>query len=148
MLVDRMIDEATGWDHLDELAIHVLGPLIQMNLLPLTYLGTCSKAENFWKRRAALIAQITFLRRGKGHIALHLELCRAHLYEKEFFIRKAIGWSLRELAKSNPEGVSEFLQQNKDQISNLTMREASKNLPDYLKAQIKLPDKGARKSNT
>ncbi len=135
-LVDRMIDDVTGWDHLDELAIHVLGPLIHRGFAPVGYLEECSLAANFWKRRAALIAQITFLRRGQGDIKLHLDLCYKLMSEKEFFIRKAIGWSLRELAKAKPQTVFDFLVRYKGQVSGLTFREASRNLPDDLKSKL------------
>jgi 3-methyladenine DNA glycosylase AlkD len=136
-LVDVMIDEVTGWDHLDELAIHVLGPLIHGGYAPVSYLRKCSASENFWKRRASLIAQITFLRKGAGNIDLHLELCRKHIGEREFFIRKAIGWSLRELGKTRPELVYDFLNTYRDDVSGLTFREASRNLPADMKKGLR-----------
>ena len=48
--------------------------------------------------------------------------------EREFFIRKAIGWALREYAKTNPEAVSGFLEAHRDQLSTLSFKEASKHL--------------------
>ena len=136
-LVDHIVGEVTGWDHLDELAIHVLGPLIHKGHAPISYLETCVDNSNVWKRRAALIAQISYLRKGEGDIALQFNLCLKHLHEKEFFIRKAIGWSLRELSKKKPEEVFEFLKTHKMQISSVTFREASRNLPVQFKSQLK-----------
>jgi 3-methyladenine DNA glycosylase AlkD len=48
--------------------------------------------------------------------------------EKEFFIRKAIGWALRDYARWNPQAVTDFLQENRNRLSGLTVREAAKHL--------------------
>jgi 3-methyladenine DNA glycosylase AlkD len=110
--------------------------MITGKLVPIAYLDRCLVSANFWKRRAALIAQIKSLRRGKGDVQRHLEFCQKLMTEREFFIRKAIGWSLRELAKSEPRLVFDFLLKSKAEISGLSLREASKNLPAELKQYL------------
>ncbi|MCB0820420.1 MAG: DNA alkylation repair protein [Bacteroidetes bacterium] len=81
---------------------------------------------DFWLRRASLIAQL----HGKQDVDLDLQfrLIIPLLKEKEFFIRKAIGWSLREIAKTHPEPVLAFTDQH--EMSGLSRREALKHFPD------------------
>lgn len=81
--------------------------------------------ENFWYRRVALNLQLMF--KNKTNTEL---LEKAILYDKnteEFFIQKAIGWSLRQYSKTNPEWVQQFIEANK--LSQLAVREGSKYLP-------------------
>ena len=63
------------------------------------------------------------------NLDLYLQIWEEHLHEKEFFIRKAIGWVLRELSKTDPDIVFKFVDKNKDRMSGLTFREANRNLP-------------------
>jgi len=56
--------------------------------------------------------------------------------EERFFIRKAIGWTLRELCKSRPEEVVRFIKKYKEKMSGLTFREGSRNLPRKLQQQL------------
>lgn len=81
---------------------------------------------DFWLRRASLIAQL----HGKQDVDIELQfrLIIPLLGEKEFFIRKAIGWSLREIAKTNPEPIIAFTEQH--EMSGLSRREALKHFPD------------------
>ena len=58
------------------------------------------------------------------------------LEEKEFFIRKAIGWGLREIAKAAPDEAFGFLMKIKGRASGLTLREGAKRLPEKLKTQV------------
>ena len=60
------------------------------------------------------------------------------LHEKEFFIRKAIGWTLREISKHYPEVTFEFLKEHKKEASGLTMREGVRRLPAALKKVLEI----------
>ena len=80
-------------------------------------------------RRTALLAQLRALRHGGGDFALFAEIAAPMLEEREFFIRKAIGWVLREVSKKRPELVRDFLAEHGARASGLTRREASKYLP-------------------
>jgi 3-methyladenine DNA glycosylase AlkD len=57
-----------------------------------------------------------------------LGYCLARAPEKEFFIRKAIGWALREYAKTAPDAVREFALNHRDELSGLSFREATKHI--------------------
>ena len=54
----------------------------------------------------------------------------------KFFIRKAIGWTLREMSVKDPESVAEFLKKNKNKMSGLSFKEGSRKLPEKLKKQL------------
>lgn len=85
------------------------------------------KDDDFWVRRAALLALLRPLRDGGGDFALarHAD---AMLDEKEFFVRKAIGWVLREASKKRPALVADWLAPRAARASGVTVREAVKYL--------------------
>jgi 3-methyladenine DNA glycosylase AlkD len=84
--------------------------------------------ENFWLRRAALLAHLLALRQGAGDWGRFVRYATQMLEDKDFFIRKAIGWVLREAGKATPQRVVEFLAANMEQVSGLTLREGAKHL--------------------
>lgn len=82
------------------------------------------KSTNIWIRRESIICQLGFKEKTNFD-----ELKRVILYnikDKEFFIQKAIGWSLRDYSKTNPQLVLEFITKHKDSLSRLAIREGSK----------------------
>lgn len=135
-LIETMIGEATTWAHLDEIAVHLVGGLIENDPRTLSYLPAWAESGSFWVRRAALLAQLLQFRRGEGDFDLFARLAVPMFREGEqwskkerFFIRKAIGWVLRELSKANPELVYEFVRKHRHEMSSLTFREATRRLP-------------------
>lgn len=135
-LVEKMIGEATTWAHLDEIAVHLVGSLIDNDPRTLACLPVWAQSDNFWVRRAAILAQLPQFRRGQGDFDLFARLAVPMFREGEqwskeerFFIRKAIGWVLRELSKANPELVYEFVRQHRHEMPGLTFREATRRLP-------------------
>ena len=82
--------------------------------------------DDFWVRRSALLAHLKSLGRRGGFQGWHrfCELADAMLDEREFFIRKAIGWVLREAGKREPDLVAEFLRPRVNRVSGVTIREA------------------------
>ena len=87
-----------------------------------------AKDRDFWVRRTALLSLLLPLRRGEGDFELFTELAVPMLGEKEFFIRKAIGWVLRDVSKKRPELAFGFLHEHINEVSGLTIREGSKYL--------------------
>lgn len=143
-LIEKMIKETTGWDHLDEISIRLVGALIDNDPKTTKYLPKWSKSTNFWVRRASLLSQIPQFRRKEGNLKLFFRLAFTMFEEKKewskeerFFIRKAIGWTLREIAQKQPEVVYSFIKKHKHQMSGLTYREGSRKLPSHLQAQLK-----------
>jgi 3-methyladenine DNA glycosylase AlkD len=100
------------------------------------YLKKWSRSRNFWMRRAALISPILLFRQGRGDTGLFFTFAEKMLPEKEFFIRKAIGWGLREISKADAGEAVRFLMRIRDRASGLTLREGSKRLPAEMKSRV------------
>jgi 3-methyladenine DNA glycosylase AlkD len=129
-LLEEMLETSTGWDHVDAISIHLVGMVLERDRSAYAYLRKWGRSDNFWMRRASLISQVLLFRKGRGDKRLFFTLARRMMGEKEFFIRKAIGWALREMSKADPEGVFRFLMDERDRASGLTLREGSKRLPE------------------
>ncbi len=140
-VLEKMLAASTGWDCVDDISIHLVGAVLSKDARTYRYLRRWSASDNFWMRRAALISQILLFRVGRGDKDLFFGFAEMMISEKEFFIRKAIGWGLREMSKADPESVVSFLQRVRNRASGLTLREASKLLSEKQKAGIFLLSK-------
>src|SRR5437899_12980070 len=98
-LLERLIRQSKTWAFVDELAIAITGPLVERSPALLRVLDRWATDADFWVRRCALLALLRPLRRGEGDFARFTRYAEAMLDEREFFIRKAIGWILRGAAK-------------------------------------------------
>jgi 3-methyladenine DNA glycosylase AlkD len=129
-LIEELLREARGWALVDNLAASVAGDLVERFPRKLAPVLDCwAKDGDFWLRRSALLALLLPLRRGGGDFARFGRYADGMLAEKEFFIRKAIGWVLRETAKKTPQRVVNWLLPRAARASGLTVREACKHLP-------------------
>jgi 3-methyladenine DNA glycosylase AlkD len=128
-VVEALIRDSRSWAYVDALAVHVAGRLVERHGELVTTLDRWAGDADFWLRRAALLTLLEPLRRGGGDFAHFARLADAMLEEREFFIRKAIGWVLREVAKKRPQLVEGFLGPRMARVSALTLREAIKYLP-------------------
>ena len=86
-----------------------------------------STDPNMWKRRVAIICQISFKER--TDLRLLYANIEPNLADREFFIRKAIGWALRSYAWTDPAEVARYVRENESRLSGLSRREALKNVP-------------------
>jgi 3-methyladenine DNA glycosylase AlkD len=93
-------------------------------------------AEDFWMRRSALLALLKPLRRGDGDFERFCRYADAMLDEREFFIRKAIGWVLRDTARKRPDLVYRWLLPRAARASGVTVREAVKWLSDEQRRSV------------
>jgi 3-methyladenine DNA glycosylase AlkD len=89
-----------------------------------------------WTRRASILIHIQPARKQKLVDKFSWPTFEERLFEKEFFIRKAIGWTLRECSKFYPQQVHDFLLRVGEQASGLTRREGARNLPDSLRLDL------------
>lgn len=124
--LEKLIIQKSWWDSVDAIASNILGKWIKV--FPKEFevvLNEWRADDNFWLHRSSLIYQLKY----KNEVDTNLlqELIHQYKSNNEFFIQKAIGWSLRQLSKSNPERVKEIL--NQEEIKGLALREASKYLP-------------------
>jgi 3-methyladenine DNA glycosylase AlkD len=131
--LETMLRESMNWDQVDEISVHLAGAVLEKDPRAFDFVRRWSGDESFWMRRAALLAQLLLFRNGKGDKTLFYSLAEAMLEEKEFFIRKAIGWVLRELTKLYPDEVLAFVESNRGRMSGVTFREATRRLTEQLR---------------
>lgn len=127
--LERLIREADTWALVDVLAATVAGALVERHPALGRTLDRWAKDELFWVRRAALLVLLGPLRRGAGDFARFGRYADAMLEAREFFIRKAIGWILRDTSRKRPALVRDWLAPRATRASGVTMREAVKYLP-------------------
>lgn len=126
-LYERLIVEGAWWDFVDDVAIHLVGCVLALDpAAAKPVVERWIRSEDMWLRRSAIISQ------NKLKAATDFDLMRCFVmgtaHEKAFFIRKAIGWALREYAKTEPEAVRTFVEEMGDRLSGRSRREALKNL--------------------
>ncbi|GAB5411846.1 MAG: DNA alkylation repair protein [Chlamydiales bacterium] len=121
-----MIRKNSWWDSIDRIAPTLVGLLLQKYPELLPEMDRWIEDENMWIRRSALIYQLKY--KEKTDKERLFSFCKSRMHEEEFFIRKAIGWVLRQYARTNPESVREFIEKNRSELSSLSFREASKYL--------------------
>jgi 3-methyladenine DNA glycosylase AlkD len=136
-VVEDLLRHSSTWDHVDWLSTKVVGALVQRFDLAQQVLPEWASDGSFWIRRAALLGQVDALRAGGGDFELFARLAVPMLGEREFFIRKAIGWVLREVSKKRPALVHGFLAEHAGRVSALTLREGSKYLPADQQAELR-----------
>ncbi len=110
------------WDTVDALASRVVGPLIAAFPELVAEMDVWCESTNLWLRRSAILHQLTY----KGHTDAprFFGYCLALSGESDFFIRKAIGWALREYSKTDAHAVVDFVETNSGSLSPLSRREA------------------------
>ena len=111
------------WDTIDRLD-KIVGDIALRDERVNEILLNWSLDENIWLRRVAIDHQI--LRKEKTNAELLEKIIINNFNQKEFFINKAIGWSLRDYSKTNPKWVRDFIKRHKNSMNNLSIREASK----------------------
>ena len=126
-LFERLIVGGAWWDLVDELAGHHVGRvLFRHRAETATILRRWAVGDDLWKRRSAILAQLDH---GPDlEVGLLVDCIRPSLapspFAKEFFIAKAIGWALRQHARSDAAWVREFVQQHRLGLPALSQREA------------------------
>jgi 3-methyladenine DNA glycosylase AlkD len=123
-LVERLVRESTTWALVDPLATDVLGGLVGRDADGISpVLDRWADDADFWIRRASLLAELRPIRAG-ATLDRFLRRAEPMLGEREFFIRKAIGWVLREAGKRRADEVAAWLAPRTHRASGVTMREA------------------------
>ncbi|WP_310594623.1 DNA alkylation repair protein [Flavobacterium sp.] len=123
--IEQLLTTNSWWDSVDTISKFILGDYLQqfLNEIP-TVIKRFSTAENMWLNRSVILFQLGY--KSKTDFKLLQSLCIQHSHSNEFFIRKAIGWALREYAKTDPEAVREFVLQSN--LKPLSKKEALKNI--------------------
>jgi 3-methyladenine DNA glycosylase AlkD len=128
-LLERMLRQSRTWALVDLIAPRVVGPLVDRD--PDAWrsrLDAWRDDSDFWLRRASLLALSVPLRRGEGNFDWFAEYADALLEDKEFFVRKAIGWVLRDTARRRPDLIAAWVLPRAHRMNSVTIREAVKPL--------------------
>ena len=121
----QLILKKSWWDTIDNLDM-TIGALALKDSNVNKILLEWSLDENIWLRRIAIDHQL--LRKEKTNTELLEKILKNNLGQAEFFINKAIGWALRDYSKTNPEWVRNFIEENRENMAKLSIKEASKYL--------------------
>ena len=126
-MLEEMIVTGAWWDYVDALAGHPLGDVLVSDPARVARLmRRWAKDADMWKRRSAILCQLR--RKGDTDLELLYDCIEPNLADREFFIRKAIGWALRQYAWTNPREIKRFVKANRMRLSPLSLREATKNI--------------------
>jgi len=123
----RFVVEGAWWDFVDETATHMIRELVlnyPSEVWPVV--DSWNDHEDMWLRRTSIICQIGTKERTDADRLFRF--CERRMHEQQFFIRKAIGWALREYARTDPGAVARFASEHREDLSGLSFREATKHI--------------------
>jgi 3-methyladenine DNA glycosylase AlkD len=126
-MFEEMIVTGAWWDYVDAIATHQLGDVLRSDRSSVSRLmRRWAEDADMWKRRAAILCQIRF--KGDTDLELLYACIEPNLGSKAFFVRKAIGWALRQYAWTDPREVRRYVRANRARLSGLSIREALRNV--------------------
>ena len=126
-MFEEMIVTGAWWDFVDWIAGRQLGEILRGEPSRMSKLmRRWSHDPHMWKRRSAILCQLGSKR--ETDLKLLYDCIEPNLEDREFFIRKAIGWALRQYAWTDPCEVKRYVKANKSRLSGLSVREALKNV--------------------
>ena len=128
-VVERLVRESGTWALVDGLAGNVAGEIALRDPRSWPVIDGWAVDADFWVRRSALLALLRGIRRRQPDLARFTRYAEPMLTEREFFIRKAIGWVLREISKHDPAWVMSWTELHLAEMSGVTFREAVRRLP-------------------
>ncbi len=124
-VLEALISSSAWWDTVDPIAINHVGTLLSEYPGPIrARLKVWSRGEDLWLRRAAILAQLKF--KTDTDWQLLQSLMAPALDSREFFLRKSIGWALREYSKTEPDRVLDYVRSKAGRLSGLSRREGLK----------------------
>jgi 3-methyladenine DNA glycosylase AlkD len=127
-MYEEMIVTGAWWDYVDWIASHHLGSVLRHDprrMKPLMR-RWARTGDSLWKRRAAILCQLKF--KAETDLGLLYDSIEQNLGDRDFFIRKAIGWALRQHAWTDAREVRRYVTANRGRLSPLSVREAVKNI--------------------
>jgi 3-methyladenine DNA glycosylase AlkD len=122
----HLIVTRSWWDTVDSLAAHLVGPLVAQHPQLVTRTDAWLVDPDRWLVRTAILHQLTF--KEATDPARLFRYCAVAAHQPDFFIRKAIGWALREYARTDPAAVRTFVSAHQTRLAALSVREALKNV--------------------
>jgi len=124
---EEMVVDGAWWDYVDSIAVRLVGGLLSSYPREMTRrMRAWARGPDLWKRRTAILCQLSF--KDATDVDLLHSCIEPSIEDREFFLRKAIGWALREHAKTDPDGIVDYVVANAHRMSALSKREALRNL--------------------
>ncbi|GIE46694.1 hypothetical protein Ani05nite_02280 [Amorphoplanes nipponensis] len=124
--VRTLIVTKSWWDTVDPLATRVVGGLVRRHPALVAELDAWSVEGDLWLVRTAILHQLHYgAETDTGRL---FGYCTRQAGHRDFFVRKAIGWALRQYARTDPEAVARYVAEHRDRLSPLSVREATKHL--------------------
>ncbi|BFU45880.1 DNA alkylation repair protein [Krasilnikovia sp. MM14-A1004] len=121
-----LISTKSWWDTVDPLAARVVGGLVQRHPGVVAEMDAWSTDGDMWLVRTAILHQLNY--RADTDAERLFGYCTRQAGHRDFFVRKAIGWALRQYARTDPDAVRRYVAAHRDQLSGLSVREATKHL--------------------
>jgi 3-methyladenine DNA glycosylase AlkD len=126
-MYEEIIVSGAWWDYVDPIATHRLDLILRAEPRAMKKaMLAWSRSDDIWKRRSAILCQITF--KADTDLDLLYRCIEPSMSSKEFFLRKAIGWALRQYAWTDPRQIVRYVREHEDELSPLSKREALKNV--------------------
>lgn len=120
--VEGAVVTKSWWDTVDSLASHVAGPLVRLHPGLTSTTDTWIQSDDFWLARTAILHQLRY--KTATDTERLFRYCVLRAGDQEFFLRKAIGWALREYSKTDAGAVRAFVREHDSELSGLSKREA------------------------
>lgn len=125
-LAHHLVTHRAWWDTVDTIAAHLVGGIVSRHPGAVTVMDRWVESTDMWVARTAILHQLRFKEATDAERLFRYCLARAG--EADFFYRKAIGWALRQYARTDPDAVRRFCDAHEDVLSPLSLREARKHL--------------------
>jgi 3-methyladenine DNA glycosylase AlkD len=124
-IYEEIITAGAWWDFVDAIATRPLGELLRNHPVEMAAtLRQWALSDDIWKRRSAILAQLNF--KADTDLELLYDCIEPSLESKEFFLRKGIGWALRQYARTDAKEIVRYVRRYESRLSPLTKREALK----------------------
>lgn len=124
--VRELVETKSWWDTVDSLAAWTVGPMVRRHRELIADMDDWIDDPNLWIARTALLHQLGY--KADTDAARLFRYCDIQAEHPDFFIRKAIGWALRQYARVDPDAVGLWVEENRHRLAGLTVREATKHL--------------------
>ena len=129
-LLEQLVRTGAWWDVVDEIASHLVGQVLLDHRVHVTPVmdAWAVDPDSLWVRRTAMLAQLRHAEHTDTDLLERVLVANLDdtAYGKEFFVRKALGWALRQHARTDPAWVRTFVVTHADRLSGLSRREALK----------------------
>jgi 3-methyladenine DNA glycosylase AlkD len=135
--IETLIRDSRTWALVDPLAGGIAGAIALRDQRAWPRIDAWAQDADFWVRRSAVLALLPGICSGQPDLDRFERYAAMMLGEKEFFIRKAIGWALRETAKRDPQWVATWTERHLSEISGVTFREAIRRLPPQMADRLR-----------